>query len=50
MMLCIIITDVKKYDEDILFVTVWSHISLSQITQTCDTEKVVKDSGTSNII
>jgi len=42
MMLCIIITDVKKYDEDILFVTV--------ITQTCDTEKVVKDSGTSNII
>jgi len=45
-----IITHVKKYDKDILFVTAWSHISQSQITQTCDTKKVVKDSETSNII
>ena len=46
----VIITQVIKHDGYMTFVTVWSHISQSQVTRSCNIKKNIKGSKINNII
>ena len=43
------IIQVTKHDECMILVTGWLYMSQSQVTQLCDIEKDIKDSGIDNI-
>ena len=44
------VIQVTNYDRCMTFVTVWSHMSQSQVTQLYDTKENIKDSTTDDII
>jgi len=49
-MSCVIVTQVTKHDICMIHITVLSHMLQSQVTQSYDTEKNIKDSGINNVI
>jgi len=49
-MSCVMVTQVTKHDICMIHIIVLSHMLQSQVTQSYDTEKNIKDSGINNVI
>ena len=49
-MSCVMVTQVTKHDICMIHITVLSHMLQSQVTQSYDTEKNIKDSRINNVI